>query len=513
MRILACMIALLIPVFTVAAQNVDLGTDEQREAGRVVYEAKCAHCHGSDGVPRPTVASVFRPAPRNFTTGTFKFRTTASGELPTDEDIRKSIRNGMPYTAMPPWPSLSNADVTNLMYHIKTFSSDFSGPFGEVTALEMPSPHSMTDESIARGREVYETNQCSDCHGNRGLGDGPSAPTLEDRWGYPIRAADMTKRWTFRGGGTREDIYQTFTTGLDGSPMPSFEISPTEDQWALVDYVYSLSLDEPNYATMVTAHATTRTMDLSQESFADIEPAYFPVVGQIIEPGRAFFPGVNGVDVRAVYNDEYISIMLQWHDMAAETSGSNAPDLIAPGALDADSDSTLVFSDAVAIQFPTVLSAGTEMPYFIFGDRKLSTDIWFADLAGSGARHYVGKGASNMSEEGPELDVSASFQEGEWTVIFRRARNEEAHIAFEEGTFVPIAFSIWDGFSRERGNKRGLTSWAYLYMDVAVKESPVLPMMAYGFATLLLGLVVTFVTRKKVHGARASSDDKSGEEA
>ncbi|TDI70151.1 MAG: c-type cytochrome [Bacteroidetes bacterium] len=406
----------------------------------------------------------------------------------------------MPYTAMPPWPSLSNADVTDLMYHIKTFSSDFSGPFGEVTALEIPSPPSMTDASIARGREVYLTNQCSDCHGNRGLGDGPSAPTLEDRWGYPIRAADMTKRWAFRGGGTREDIYQTFTTGLDGTPMPSFEISPPEDQWALVDYVYSLSRDEPNYATMVIAHATTGPIDLSQKSFTDIEPAYFPVVGQIMEPGRSFFPGVNGVNVRAVYNDEHIAIMLEWHDMSADTSGSNAPTLVPPGAFDADSDSMMVFSDAAAIQFPTVLSAGSEMPYFIFGDRKLSTDIWYSDLAASGATHYVGKGASNLSEEGPELAFSSSFEEGEWTVIFRRARNEEAHTVFDEGSFVPIAFSIWDGFSRERGNKRGLTSWSYLYMDVAVKESPVLPMMAYGFATLLLGLVVTFVTRKKVKG-------------
>ena len=51
MRYLAYMIAWVIPVLSVAAQNVNLGTDEQREAGRVVYEAKCAHCHGSDGVP------------------------------------------------------------------------------------------------------------------------------------------------------------------------------------------------------------------------------------------------------------------------------------------------------------------------------------------------------------------------------------------------------------------------------------------------------------------------------
>lgn len=490
--------SMFVLVETVSAQNVDLGTEAQREAGRQIYELKCAHCHASDGAGDPVMSTLLRPAPRDFTASTFKFRTTASGELPSDEDIKQSIRNGMPYTAMPPWPSLSEQEVTNLMYFIKTFSADFAGVFGEVVPLEMPDPPGMSDESITRGREVYVENQCADCHGDQGRGDGKSAPTLEDSWNYPIRAADLTKRWAFRGGSSRSDIFRTFTTGLDGSPMPSFDIQPEEDQWNLVDYVYSLSRDNAGYGTVVTAHTVSDPIDISAgaATFDGIKPVLFPIVGQIIEPGRAFFPGVNAVEVRALVSPSTVSFMLQWNDMTADRAGQTGPSLPAPDR-DAEPDTSITYADAVAIQFPTDVSAGAEQPYFIFGDRKLSADIWFADLATSSATHYVGSGADRIEVSGPDLAMSATFDAGQWTVIFSRARTEENHAAFKEGTFVPIAFSVWDGFSRERGSRRGLTTWYYLYVDVAEKPSPVLPMMAWGFTTLLLGLGTTFLVRRK----------------
>jgi len=498
LSLLSAGMLLPVSVAPAVAQNVQLGTDTERADGKILYDQKCAHCHGTDGDGNGPAKLFLRPEPRDFTASTFKFRTTASGELPSDDDMRRSIRNGMPYTAMPPWPSLSEKEISNLVYYIKTFSSDFSGPFGEVESLEMPDAPSITDETIARGRDIYVENQCFDCHGQRGLGNGKSAPTLTDQWNQPIRAADLSKRWTFRGGGSREDIYRTFTTGLDGSPMPSFEVNPLEDRWALVDYVYSLSGDSPDYATVVTATFSADPIDLSapESAFSGAVDAYFPVVGQVIEPGRDFYPSVNGIDVAAVYDADQVVFRLRWNDMRAETTGANSPDMEVP-VWPNDTDTTVAYADAVALQFPSEMPSGTELPYFLFGDRKRPVDLWFVNLAGTSADHYTGEGSGQLTMDGPSIASSAQFDDGRWTVYLSRSRTEDGHIAFEEGTFVPVSFSIWDGFARERGNRRGLTAWYHVYLDVAEKESPVLPMLAYGLITLFIGLGITFVARRR----------------
>lgn len=481
----------------VQAQEVDMGTEQQVEAGRKLYMQKCAHCHGEEGDGNGVAKPFFRPQPRDFTAATFKFRSTLSGELPTTEDIKRSIKKGMPYTGMPGWPQLSDEEITDLAYFIKTFSEEDFRDFGNAESITIPDPPPITEESIQRGRIVYEENQCADCHGDKGRGNGKSAPTLKDQWDQPIRPADLTKRWTFRGGPTRKDIYRTFTTGLDGSPMPSYDIQPQEDKWALVNYVYSLGAsDEPNYAIAAVAVAREGALELSRGRalFEDAPAALFPVVGQVVEPGRNFYPGVNAIEVRAVYNQEDIAIMLTWHDMTADTTGHNAPDLEAP-PFDPEHDPaapyTGEFSDAVAIQFPSKMPEGAERPYFLFGDAKRSVDLWFADLAKGEPAFYIGRGSENIRPGDQPLEMVSRYDDGEWMVIFKRRRAPEKGLAFVPETFVPIAFSVWDGFNNERGNRRGITSWYHLYLEPMEKESPLIPTLRSGLITfvVLAGLV------------------------
>ena len=499
----AGMAVLLCLMVAFQAHAQDLGTDAQRADGKLVYDAKCSQCHGMTGGGDGEAAVFFRPAPRDFTSGVFKFRTSASGELPTDDDLVRSIREGMPYTGMPAWPKLSNEEVRNLVYHIKTFNGDFDGPYGNPQPVGSSDPVSMSDESIARGRAVFDENQCIDCHGNAGRGNGKSVATLEDNWGMHIRPADLTKRWTFRGGSTREDIYRTFTTGLDGSPMPSYAIDPPEDQWHLVNYVYSLSADEPGYATVVVASGYEGEIDLGTGTalFESAKPATFPIVGQVIEPGRAFYPGVNAITVRAVYNQDDVAVELTWHDMTAETHGGNGPMLAVADTIDAaagtSADTTFLYSDAVAIQFPSQPSDGPARPYFLFGDSKRSVDLWYVEMAGRAAQHLQGSSTDAVSTLEEPLEVVANFDDGRWVVMFKRSRSLEGRTVFDEKSFVPVAFSVWDGFYHERGAKRGITSWYDMYMAPLEAESPAGPMAAYGFGTLLLGLGIVFLVRRK----------------
>ncbi len=489
-------------------EEPDLGTKAQREAGHELYVEKCAQCHGTSGAGDGIAAPLLKPRPRDFTPGIYKVRTTASGQLPTSEDIERTIRNGMPYTGMPAWPTLSDQEVTNLMYYLKTFNEDFDGPYGTPDQIEIPEPPSISDESIERGREVYIENQCHDCHGQRGRGDGPSAPTLETRDGNHVYPADMTKRWTFKGGTSRQDIYRTFTTGMNGTPMPSYTI-PEEDRWDLVNYVYSLSRDQPNYSTSVISKSVSGDLDVSQgrSLFEEAETAYFPIVGQVVEPGRSFVVATDGIEVSAVHNAEEIAIQLSWHTMTPDTSGSNDPTLeVPPLAERADTlrldpteteRPTPEYSDAVALQLPRSRREGAAKPYFLFGSAEHPVDLWYADLGQSGPSSYIGNGSGNIVEGDEDLSFYSNYEDGRWTVVFKRDRQPEEGIAFEEGRFVPIAFSVWDGFNRERGNKRGVSTWYDLYVEPLETQSATIPMLKYGLIALLLEGVIIFAVRRR----------------
>jgi hypothetical protein len=99
-----------------------------------------------------------------------------------------------------------------------------------------------------------------------------------------------------------------------------------------------------------------------------------------------------------------------------------------------------------------------------------------------------------------DLEARASYDRGEWTVMFKRPLRSAGGVALDEGLFVPIAFSVWDGFNRERGNKRGLTQWVYLYLESGGKESPVGPMMRIAGLALLIELLVVGFLRRKYPG-------------
>ena len=240
----------------------------------------------------------------------------------------------MPYTSMPAWPTLSDQEVSDLAHFITTFSPDFTNPENVPKPVPLPSAPASTNESIALGKKLYEENGCVKCHGTLGRGDGPSAPTLTDDWGYPIRAADLAQSWTFRGGSSREDIFRTMSTGLNGTPMPSFlDALPPEQRWAITDFIVSLSgTDGPRYSNLVVAKYVQDPIDLKKgaASFESARVARFPIIGQIMEPGRAFHPPATSVTVQAIYDAESIAFLVRWHDMSPQKTGKNGPSLPVP---------------------------------------------------------------------------------------------------------------------------------------------------------------------------------------
>jgi len=508
-------------VVGVEAQGPDLGTEAQRESGKTLYLKNCAQCHGEKGDGEGYATSHLFPRPRDFTTGRFKVRTTPSGALPTHQDLISIIRRGMPYTSMPAWPTLSDQEVSDLAYYIKTFSPEFSNAESVPQPVEFPSAPATSSQSVELGKKLYEETGCVKCHGNLGRGDGPSAPTLVDDLGYPIRAADLAQPWTFRGGPSREDIFRTMSTGLNGTPMPSFNDALTPEQrWAITDFIVSLSgNDGPGYTNLVVAKRVQDPIDLTKgaANFESAPVARFPIIGQIMEPGRAFYPATTSVTVQAVYDAESIGLLVRWHDIRADKTGTAGPSLPVPpeeeaapvaagsgaapttAADDPFADPTAAaaeappseFSDAVAIQIPSQVPTGARKPYFIFGDPQSSVDLWFFDLGRPEPLQFTGKGSADIApNDTGDVTGVASYDQGEWSVIFKRPLRAASSAAFVPEQFMPIALSVWDGFSRERGNRRGLSLWYSLYLEPENVPSAVGPMVRTAGAILIIELAI-----------------------
>jgi mono/diheme cytochrome c family protein len=545
---------------SVRAQGPDVGTEAQRESGKNLYLKNCVQCHGEKGDGEGYATPHLFPRPRDFTQSKFKVRTTPNGALPTHQDLVNIIRRGMPYTSMPAWPDFSDQQVSDLAYFITTFSPNFSSVENVPQAVPLPSAPTATQESIELGKKLYVETGCLKCHGNLGRGDGPSAPTLMDELGHPIRAANLTQSWTFRGGSSREDIFRTMSTGLNGTPMPSFADSlTTEQRWAITDFIVSLSgRNGPGYSNLVVAKPVQDPIDLAKgaASFESAPVARFPILGQITEPGRAFHPPTTSLTLQAIYDAESIALLVRWHDMSAEKTGKNGPSLPVPpeeeeaaevpagesGAAsaggspfgDAEIQPTAAgqaqpppggapqdpfaeaeavpseFSDAVAIQVPSQVLAGARKPYFIFGDAQNSVDLWFFDLARPAPLQFTGKGSADIAlNDTGDLTGVASYDQGEWSVIFKRPLRATSGAAFSPAQFMPVAFSVWDGFSRERGNRRGLTVWYSLYLEPEVVPSAVGPMIRTVLFILAIELIVIGWVRWR-YGPR-TGEERGGE--
>lgn len=219
--------------------------------GKEVYERRCLGCHGVSGDGNgPAATFMYRHRPRNFAAGVFKFRLTKE-PLPTDGDLLRTITRGVRGTAMPAWHDLPMNDrlavIQYVKYRLAVDRSDPTKPYLYFVEeppgppLYIAKPPAPSQQILARGREVWQVAKCWECHGQTGKGDGEKAPGLKDDLGFPIIPADLTSG-QFKSGSKVEDIFRTMTTGLSGTPMPSYrDALPEEDRWALSYYVLALS--------------------------------------------------------------------------------------------------------------------------------------------------------------------------------------------------------------------------------------------------------------------------------
>jgi mono/diheme cytochrome c family protein len=228
------------------AQYVDLTwppgahLDQDTALGARVFAQRCAVCHGPDGKGNGPAAPSMFPRPRDFSSGIFKYKSTAAGEPPTDEDLMRTVRDGLASSAMPYFAGLlSPEELAAVVQQVKSFSTAFSQPR---RPIDIPPSIPSSPESVARGKALYTSQGCATCHG----GDGHGGQAFDDGSGHQVFARDLTAPWTFRGGNQAKDVWLRVTTGIMPGPMPAYTGALSADaRWDLANFVVSLARAPP----------------------------------------------------------------------------------------------------------------------------------------------------------------------------------------------------------------------------------------------------------------------------
>ena len=267
------------------------GPSASDEAGvrQGLYRQHCAHCHGISGDGLGPTAGFLDPYPRDYRRGIFKFTSTADGAKPTTADLKKTIIDGIPGTAMPSFSLLPQDEIDALAEYVKYLAIrgetesllsalvESEGPEylnhdvvlneallpivgfwndAESNIVQPPErpPEAAIDTpeqlaaSIEAGRKLFlntKRGQCLNCHGPTGLGDG--GDVIYDAWNKPkdqLRKIDPEKvaelfslpiqrlkprnlrLGIYRGGRRPVDLYRRIHAGIKGAEMPAAGATP-----------------------------------------------------------------------------------------------------------------------------------------------------------------------------------------------------------------------------------------------------------------------------------------------
>ncbi|BDA79955.1 hypothetical protein LPTSP3_g28850 [Leptospira kobayashii] len=105
----------------------------------------------------------------------------------------------------------------------------------ETTPQEAVEAAAPVDPEIAKGEELFLQN-CSSCHGEKGLGDGPAGTALNPK---PRNYKSPANEW--KNGNTLAGITKTLKQGIKNSPMVAYTHLGDENLAVLAKYVEYLA--------------------------------------------------------------------------------------------------------------------------------------------------------------------------------------------------------------------------------------------------------------------------------
>ncbi|MBI3270115.1 MAG: c-type cytochrome [Planctomycetes bacterium] len=499
-------VAALVWAATRRAGYAEPAGTEAAPDGKALYARHCANCHGEKGDGRGPAAVYLYPKPRDFTGGQFKVRSTQTGQMPTDQDLFDTLGRGMPGTAMPAFAFLQDDERRALVAEVKALATRTDAATGQAVNLfvkrgpghvvEVGPEPAKTPATVTLGRTLYAQMECAKCHGATGRGDGPSSAGQKDVWGYPIRVRDFTSG-VYIGGNTDRDLYLRFTTGLNGTPMPSYVDDMSNDErWALVHFVQSLRRPDAETARLPKDGLLVAGRANGAIPAGDPSSALWGAATTYEVPLFRLFQGRDPeivARVQALAGEREVALRMSWKDpsyeLTALTSDSfrdsaavefgltKNPPYLGMGSKDApvnlwqwkaDWQSDLSFAQGVSEAYPDAV-----VDTYHFPDAVLDQQFQPGRAAGnpvsqrfrrSAVEDLNAAGFGTLTPQPPgaqNVDGRATWDDGWWTVVFVRplATQDAGDVDFGRDDDVPVAFAVWGGAQRDRNGQKAFSTW------------------------------------------------------
>lgn len=268
--------------------------------GSVIYRRLCVQCHGPTGAGDGRHAIALAAMPRDYRQGIFKFVTTSIPQnqprkglgavgKPRRDDLKRTLRAGIDGSMMPAFPSLSEAELDDLVSYVIHLSirgetefatlaraarpteedPEFIGPdltwlydqnliwvlanwnLAARSGITVPPENVRTLEerleSAIRGYVLYNSAEygCAGCHVNYGREE----QLKWDLWGGVVQPRNLVLG-VYRGGRRGADLYARLYVGIHPSGMPAFANTLTtgprypdkpDKLWNIVHFLQALA--------------------------------------------------------------------------------------------------------------------------------------------------------------------------------------------------------------------------------------------------------------------------------
>ncbi len=283
--------------------------DEERPAvsAAELFAQHCAACHGVRGDGKGRAARHLFPKPRDFRSESFRLVGTLNrvGSL---DDIALVIQRGVSGSSMRAYDFLGEQELAALAAEVLRLHRDglreqleeqFKKEDEEYDVAEIerivaarttpgkplavPAFGPPQAPKIARGKELYRTLGCVNCHGEDGRGTGDT-PCYDER-GRVCLPRDLVYD-PMKGGPEPESLYRRIVLGMPGTPHPSCSNIAEDQVVDLVQFCRSLAREPKRVRT-----EHQRAVEASRRSYA-IPPRPIESALHAVYPGSASPPTV-----------------------------------------------------------------------------------------------------------------------------------------------------------------------------------------------------------------------------